>query len=269
MDSDLCSLVNMSQDRNARFLNYPIPVALERPYVAPPPPKNPVIKGNALHYLSNAVATIPFVQDILWSNAGFGSLRNCKDIEHVDTRLDPTVIPIAQPGDEAPESYTSITSPQRAPPKDGQPRFYTIQDFHAAYKTGASTPSDIVEALLPLILRDVPKRSPHATSFTETKIELVRQAAEASTKRWRAGKPLGILDGVPFAVKDDVDVRGYNRHVGTSRDYNEGREVETSWCVKKCEEEGAVLIGKLNMHELGSGKPFQPRKARVCRPLFA
>ena len=27
----------------------------------------------------------------------------------------------------------------------------------------------------------------------------------------------------------------------------------TSWCVQKWEEAGAVIIGKLNMHELGLG----------------
>jgi hypothetical protein len=201
-----------------------------------------------------SVAAVPFVQYLLWSNAGFGSLRSCKEIEGYDPRLDPTVIPIAHPDDEAPGSYTSATSLPRVPPKDGRPRFYTIADFHDAYKSGAVTPTDIAEALLPLIRRDVAQRGPHSTAFTESKVELVRQAAEASTTRWKAGKPLGILDGVPFAVKDDLDVTGYKRHCGTSRDYTEGKDVETSWCVRKVEEEGAVLIGKLNMHELGSGE---------------
>jgi Asp-tRNA(Asn)/Glu-tRNA(Gln) amidotransferase A subunit family amidase len=171
------------------------------------------------------------------------------------------VIPIAHSDDEAPGSYTSATSLPRAPPNDGRPRFYTIADFHDAYKSGAVTPTDIVDALLPLIRRDIAQRGPHSTAFTESKVELVRQAAETSTKRWKAGKPLGILDGVPFAVKDDLDVTGYKRHCGTSHDYTEGRPVETSWCVRKVEEEGAVLIGKLNMHELGSGEsnPIQLR----------
>jgi len=39
--------------RNARFFNYPTPRANDAAYQAPPPPKNPVIKGSALHYLSN------------------------------------------------------------------------------------------------------------------------------------------------------------------------------------------------------------------------
>lgn len=117
-----------------------------------------------------------------------------------------------------------------------------------------TTPTNVVKTLLPFILRDATPTSPHATAFTETRLELVKQAAAASTRRWQAGKPLGVLDGVPFTVKDDLDVRGYKTHIGTSRDYTEGAEVETSWCVKKVEDEGAVLIGKTNMHELGSGE---------------
>ena len=30
--------------------------------------------------------------------------------------------------------------------------------------------------------------------------------------------------------------------------------METSWCVRKIEEQGAILVGKLNMHELGMGE---------------
>ncbi|KAH4048193.1 amidase [Parastagonospora nodorum] len=259
-----------NSSRNARFFNYPNPRANEATYQAPPPPKNPVIKGSTLHYLSNLVAAVPFVQYLLWSNAGFGTLRSCKEIADAEPRLDPTVIPLAQPGDDAPGSYANVAGSSRAPPKDGQSRFHTIEDIHNAYQSGTLTPTSVVEALLPMIRRDVAKRGPHSTAFTESKVELVRQAAEASTQRWKAGKPLGILDGVPFAVKDDLDVRGYKRHVGTGHDYTEGKEVETSWCVKKIEEAGAVLIGKLNMHELGSdttnnnpiwGTPLNPYNA--------
>jgi hypothetical protein len=39
---------------NARtFLNYPPAEAHDVPYRAPPAPKNPVVKGVALHYLAN------------------------------------------------------------------------------------------------------------------------------------------------------------------------------------------------------------------------
>lgn len=162
------------------------------------------------------------------------------------------MIPIPQHGDEGPANYTDVLD-LRVPSKDAPGRFYTVADFHDAYKSGSLTPTDVVEALLPLIQRDVTQRSPHSTAFTESKVELVKQAAAASSERWKEGKQLGILDGVPFAVKDDIEVKGYKRHVGTKKDYTEGKEVETSWCARKVEEQGAVLVGKLNMHELGMG----------------
>ena len=80
------------------------------------------------------------------------------------------------------------------------------------------------------------------------------KVAEASTIRYKKQQPLGILDGVPFGVKDDLEVKGYKRYIGSSHDYTEGGAKETSWCAKKLEEEGAILVGKLNMHELGMGK---------------
>lgn len=155
-------------------------------------------------------------------------------------------------GDDKPTSdlfYKSL----RVPPENTPGRFYTVADYHDAYKSGRLTPSDVVEVLLPLIRRDVAKRSSHSTAFTETQVDAVRRAAEASTRRWKEGKSLGRLDGVPFGAKDDLDVKGYKRHIGTEKDYTEGKEVETSWCVAKVEEAGGIMVGKLSMHELGMG----------------
>ncbi|KAF1345638.1 amidase signature enzyme [Lizonia empirigonia] len=208
----------------ARFLSYPTPTAHNVTYTAPPPAKNPVIKGTPLNYLGSLVAAVPGLPYLLWSNAGFSSLRNCKDLDGL-----------------------------RVTPLDTKNRFYTVADYHNAYRSGSHTPLGVLETLLPLIRRDATQRSRHSTAFMPAQVELARQAAEASTRRWKAGKPLSILDGVPFAVKDDLEVKGYKRYIGTSHDYTNGREheAETSWCVKKIEEQGAVLIGKLNMHELG------------------
>jgi Asp-tRNA(Asn)/Glu-tRNA(Gln) amidotransferase A subunit family amidase len=197
-----------------------------------------------------SVAAVPGLPYLLWSNAGFSSLRKCKELDDTEPRYDPTVVPISRPGDEVTTNDIDTAS-QRTPPVGINNQFHAISDFHTAYKNGTVTPIEVVEALLPLIRRDVSQRSPHSTAFVDTKVELVRQAAEASTARWKEGKPLGILDGVPFAVKDDVEVAGYKRYIGTSHDYTEGKKVETSWCVKKVEEAGAVLVGKTNMHELG------------------
>lgn len=240
-----------SHTSSPRFLNYPTPKAYEALYEAPPPGKNPIVKGALLNFLSNVVATVPLVPGILWSNAGFSSLRKCRQLDGVAPRYDPTVIPLFNVSDEAPTSYTD-SSNLRAPLDHASARrFYSIKDFHEAYTSGALTPTDVVERLLPLIRRDIPQRSSCSTAFMESKTDLIRQAAEASTQRYKQGKPLGVLDGVPFGVKDDVQVKGYKRHVGTSYDYSQGGVGETSWCAKVLEKEGAIMVGILTMHELG------------------
>ena len=42
------------------------------------------------------------------------------------------------------------------------------------------------------------------------------EAARASAARWREGRPLSPLDGVPFAAKDNQDTQGYDTHAGTT-----------------------------------------------------
>lgn len=192
------------------------------------------------------------VSRFLWSNAGFSSLRKIKELEQYKPRYDPTVIPVAGPFTPAAGSYTNGASVQDLAPKPLR-RYYSVTDYHALYRSGRLTPTDSVEALLPLIRRDTSPPGAHAVSFISTEVDLVRRAAAASTLRYKQGKPLGILDGVPIAVKDEVDLDGYRKTLGSARDYTRDAG-GTSWCVKKWEEEGAIILGKLNMHELGMGR---------------
>lgn len=64
--------------------------------------------------------------------------------------------------------------------------------------------------------RDPCTQDPAMCLFTEFDPDKVRAAAAASTERWRNGSPLSPLDGVPFGVKDLVDVLGYKTTAGTS-----------------------------------------------------
>ena len=51
---------------------------------------------------------------------------------------------------------------------------------------------------------------------------------------------------------DEVDLKGHTKSLGSCKDYTSSHGL-TSWCVRKWEEAGAVIVGKLNMHELGLG----------------
>lgn len=137
--------------------------------------------------------------------------------------------------------------------------FWTSADYRQRYLSGELTPTVVVETLLPLIQRDTKPPGRFSIGFLESKADAVRAAAAASTKRYRDGKPLGPLDGVPVAVKDEVHLKGYKRTLGSKHDFSYGFD-GTSWCVEKWEEAGAIIIGKTTMHEIGIGESQSQKK---------
>lgn len=76
-------------------------------------------------------------------------------------------------------------------------RHYSIEDYHSAYEAGSTTPTAVAEALLDLIS----KHPNHKDAFLDIRKERVIAAADASTQRYKAGKALGMFDGVPVGVK--------------------------------------------------------------------
>lgn len=136
--------------------------------------------------------------------------------------------------------------------RKGTKGYYTSADYHDLYVSGELTPIGVVETLLPLIRRDASPPGKHSIAFLESQVEIIRAAAEESTKRFKEGKPLGPLDGVPVAIKDEVHITGYKRTLGTKLDFKAGND-GTSWCVKQWQDAGAIVIGKTTMHELGLG----------------
>ena len=132
---------------------------------------------------------------------------------------------------------------------------HSIATYSSAYKHGTLTPIAVAKAILKL--SSDPK---HKAAFLDIKSSKVVVAAEESTSRYREGNPLSPLDGVPVAIKDEVDLDGYRKSLGSCQDFTR-QGGGTSWCVKKWEDAGAVIVGKLNMHELGLGM------LRVCQVI--
>ena len=239
----------MASNSKPRFFGYPEPQATDIPWKEPPPSANPIFRGLPLVYGASVVESLNFVSTFLYNNAGFNVLRKLEVIKGVECRYDPTVIPIQDDTSSPLPDYTDAAN-LRAPREGTKGYFWSVKDYHEAYKSGKLTPTDVVNSILPLIRRDVPNRTEHSTAFLASRVDLITQAAEASTRRYTEGKPLGVLDGIPVAIKDEVDIKGYKKCLGSKLDYTLKSD-ETSWCVKKWEEEGAILMGKTNMHELG------------------
>ncbi|CAG8716620.1 15815_t:CDS:2, partial [Dentiscutata erythropus] len=83
--------------------------------------------------------------------------------------------------------------------------------------------------------------------------EDIMAQAEASTSRYNQNQTLGPLDGVPVAIKDEIDVIGYETRVGTTF-LNRGNPAsKDAFLAKRLREQGAIIIGKTNMHEIAFG----------------
>jgi len=78
----------------------------------------------------------------------------------------------------------------------------------------------------------------------------VLQQARASQKRFEEGHPLSLLDGVPVAIKDEVDMLPYPTTVGTAFLGKEPAK-QDSTVAARLRAAGALLVGKTNMHEIG------------------
>src|SRR5579883_416973 len=109
--------------------------------------------------------------------------------------------------------------------------------------TGQIDPRQLCEIHLEAIARI----DPQLHAFLDVRPALVREQAQAAEHRRREG-PIGRLDGVAVAVKDNFDVAGYPTTAGmVSRKANIAQQ--DSHVVSRLRAAGAVLIGKTNLDE--------------------
>lgn len=207
-----------------------------------------------------------FIREMIWHNAGFGSIRKIRShLENYEPLFNPAVFPLPLSKEDAAELEheeaqldDDAARQQRQPAQSAQSSgisFPSVANYRDLYLAGHLTPNDVVRAILPLVRGDTAPPGRHSKAWTEMRIDLILEAAEASTLRYQSKTSLGPLDGVPTAIKDDYDKDGYETTLGSGKNYAEAYEgvSNTSWCVRKLEESGAINLGKLHMHEFGLG----------------
>lgn len=126
--------------------------------------------------------------------------------------------------------------------------------YHTEYLAGRITPREVAERALKA-LDDSESSVPPMRLFISYDPESIRRQAAASTKRYANKTPKSPMDGILFAVKDEVDVEGYRTTAGTAfmanlRDVPSGSTLPGA---QGLVDAGAILLGKTNMHEFGIG----------------
>jgi aspartyl-tRNA(Asn)/glutamyl-tRNA(Gln) amidotransferase subunit A len=111
------------------------------------------------------------------------------------------------------------------------------------------TPVDVLHA----ITERVARLNPGLNAFAVMNPAALQQATE-SAARWRAGRPIGILDGVPCTVKDLVDLAGFPTRRG-SRTTSPDPVLDDAPMVAGLKAAGAVILGKTTTTEFGWKSP--------------
>ncbi|MGQ3281784.1 amidase [Bosea sp. (in: a-proteobacteria)] len=113
---------------------------------------------------------------------------------------------------------------------------------------GTLSPVDLVEACLGRIA--AVDGAIH--SFIHVAAEQARAAAREAEAEIRAGRRRGPLHGIPYAVKDNYDAAGLPATAG-SRVRLDHVPTQDAALVARLRAAGAILLGKLNTWEFGTG----------------
>ena len=133
----------------------------------------------------------------------------------------------------------------------------TRRPFLAAHKdfaSGADTPRAFLERCLAALDRWEPK----IDAFVNLNIAGAREAANRSTERWREGKPLSPIDGMPVGIKDIIETIDMPTEQGSPlfAGFRGERDAAT---VQALREAGAVILGKTVTTEFAATFPRETR----------
>ncbi|MGC1777388.1 MAG: amidase [Xanthobacteraceae bacterium] len=95
---------------------------------------------------------------------------------------------------------------------------------------------------------------PRIGAFVTTDLPAARAAADRSAERWRAGRPLSPVDGMPVGIKDIIETVDMPTQMGSP--------LFAGWCsekdaasVRALRDAGAVIVGKTVTTEFAASEP--------------
>ncbi len=137
----------------------------------------------------------------------------------------------------------------------------TFHDAAHRFTDGNDSP----RAYLERCLETISAREPVVKAFTAMNEAGARAAADASAERWKAGKPLSLIDGLPIAIKDLLETKDMPTEMGCEamKGNFPKRDNAAVWALRQA---GAVILAKTVTAELGGSQPgattnpFDPRR---------
>ena len=148
------------------------------------------------------------------------------------------------------------------PSRSFDPRTFKALTFHDAvprFPEGADSPRAYFECCMEMIK----ERERIVKAFVALNETGARAAADESTARWKAGRPLSVIDGMPIGIKDLLETKDMPTQMGCEafRGNFPKRDNAAVWALR---EAGAVILGKTATAELGGSHP--PATTNPLRP---
>ncbi len=123
-----------------------------------------------------------------------------------------------------------------------------------AFKSGTDSPSAFLERCLATLA----EREPQILAFVHYDAASARVQAEHSTGRWREGRALSAIDGMPVGVKDIIETCDFPTEMGSAlyQGWRSGRDAAS---VAALREAGAIVLGKTVTTEFATAPPGPTR----------
>ena len=118
-----------------------------------------------------------------------------------------------------------------------------------AFLDGGDSP----RALLERCIDAIEAREAEVGAFVALDLEGARAAADESTARYHAGRPLSPVDGCPFGVKDIIETADLPTQMNSPL-FAGWRSARDAACVRALRQGGAVLLGKTVTTEFAAGR---------------
>jgi Asp-tRNA(Asn)/Glu-tRNA(Gln) amidotransferase A subunit family amidase len=130
---------------------------------------------------------------------------------------------------------------------------YTAKPYLAAtarFGSGDDSPRDFLERCLAALAA----HESEIGAFVHLELDAARRAADASTARWREGRQLSAIDGMPVGIKDIIET--IDMPTGQGSPLFEGcRTGRDAASVAALREAGALIVGKTVTTEFASTEP--------------
>ena len=118
----------------------------------------------------------------------------------------------------------------------------------AEFKSGKQTPRDFLERCI----ANVNQNEGRVKAFVTLDRTAARKAADESTQRYKAGRPLSMVDGCPVGIKDIMATKDMPTQMNSPA-FKAWQSGQDAACVQALREGGAIIFGKTVTTEFAIG----------------